>query len=324
MNSDYKYLESNNLGQYHDQKPIIKEPYRTVHGLLKKQVVTNQSTLDNSPDTLDQDIIGQEFINTETSPTVQSLLDIYDAEIFPIHKGLIDPVDNREPTVFEFLEQDTLLPDYQTNQQQTQHNHLSAIQNVSQNLVHLYNVPKHSVFKKHSQSHPKCDKEWKINNKIISQIRDQSASTAFTNTDPSEQVPVFTMNMNTPIDTTVSTTSSAAKNKTNILNTTSNAEKINPNILNKTRKKKTVLPNILKKTSKKHTVLKSINYERLKYLVDTLKLIEEDSGTKHDRVQSRIRKTSKVMYTLTVEIAKLSHENHLRTLSLFQGDSRLS
>ena len=160
-------------------------------------------------------------------------------------------------------------------------------------------MPKQSVFRNQNQSHnqkPKCNKEWKIDNKIISQIRDQSASPAFTNTDPSEQVPVFTMNMNTPIDTPVSTTSSSAKNT----------------------------PNILSKTRKKNTVPKSIRYEKLKSLVDTLEIMDQAIGTKRDRVQSRMRKTSKIMYTLTVEIAKLSQEDHLRTLSLFQSDSRPS
>ena len=91
-------------------------------------------------------------------------MNIYDAEIFPIHTGLIDQVTNRDsnmlPTPLEFTEQDTLLSHYQASPDQTQHNHLNTIQNVSKNLVHLYNVPKQSVFRNQNQSHnqkPKCN-----------------------------------------------------------------------------------------------------------------------------------------------------------------------
>ena len=300
MNSNYKYLELDNLEQYQDRKPIIKEPYRTIQGVFKNPVISTQSFFDNSPDTFAQNIIEQEFIKTEPSPTVQSLLETYDAEIFPTHTGLLNHITDRDsnmlPTPLEFSEQNTIISDYRIPKEQTQQD-LNNIQSLPKNLVHLYDVPKASVSKNNTRSHnPKCNKEWKINKKIISQIRDQSVSPSSTDTNSYKKVPIFTMNMDTPVDTSVSTTSSAAKHK--------------PNILNKTRKRT--------------TIHKSVRYDKLKSLVQTLELIDQARATKRDKVHSRIRKTTKIMYTLTVEIAKLSQEDHLQSLSLFQSDSRHS
>ena len=130
---------------------------------------------------------------------------------------------------------------------------------------------------------------------MLSKKGEQFASQDFKIEESSQTVPMFTMSKVVNAE----------------LTTKGSCSKINKRVESQISSKKNKLPT--------HT-----KYRKLSRLVNDLIQAHQPNVTEHDKLHSNVYRTGKIMYDLSIEVAKLIREDHWQTMSLCTQNPKAS
>ena len=224
--------------------------------------------------------------------TSHDLRDVSDAEITPDSTGHIGHIMNSDnekiPSPYEIQDHaNIIIPVSPANPGRNASEQISDT--VSPNIIKLYNVPQTKIFETGDTSTTTVNfnDHWKVDKEIMSQIHHQSSS---------------------------------PKGKKNC-GKVSSSKKSQKMSVQKTKDKVQIKftkdkPIILKSSPITPSVNISTKYNILKSLVHSLEDLDNVLITKQEKVHSKEMKTGKIMYNLSVEVARLAQEDHRRIIAL--------
>ena len=285
MDNDYQCADFTSLGHTVTKDPILSESCNDIFNLLEHPPVSQLSHLNNSPETPSQHTFGQEFSFQDPVPNVLKVLDI-PTEKFPLQIEQVDQMNNRDNINLTNLNKDVIFPTHSICSKALQNQQPENTRRTSPKLISVLKVHEHAISKAKNRSHKEKSTS-KVGNIVLSTKGEHFASKNFKIKETSKAVPIFTMNKVVNAELTTKESSS----------------KINNGVKTQISSKKNKLPT--------HT-----KYRKLSRLVNDLIQAHQPDVTEHDKLHSNVYRTGKIMYDLSIEVAKLIREDHWQTMSL--------
>jgi hypothetical protein len=284
MDDTYSHYEFHDLPLMQVQAPVVTEAYHTIDELLNTPPQGNYSSIPTNQFQQPEKI---RFYKYEYEPLLTShdLRDVSDEEITPDSTGstlghIINSDSQKTPSPYEIKDHGKMIFPVSSPANPRRKKSEKTTRTVSPNIIQKYNAPQAKKFETGDTSTTKVKftDQWKVDNKILSQIIHQSSS---------------------------------QKGKKNCGRSSKKSQKSKDKVQIKFSKDKPI-----KSPPITPSVNMSIKYNILQSLVQSLVDLDNVLISKQENVYSKEMNTNTIMFNVSVELARLAQEDQRRMIAL--------